>query len=99
MDSSTPQAAADSSLTAEQVAQIEATAAEARVRRAPRFAAFVMAGVVIGAIVGIVASLFASAAWNHHSNLGFVTFFTALGFATVGVLAGAVLAVRADRRS
>lgn len=99
MDSSAPQPANKASLTPEQIADIEATARLAHVHRAPRFGAFLFAGTAIGAVLGVIASLIASAAWNHHANLGFITFFTAVAFATVGVLTGAMLAVRADRRS
>ncbi|MFH5821791.1 hypothetical protein [Georgenia sp. AZ-5] len=68
----------------------------ATVRRAPRFGRFILTGVVLGALVSFAVTLFPGSSALARSDLFWLVFVT-LG--TVGGLAGAGLAVRADRRS
>lgn len=78
-------------------ATLERVAEPAVVRRAPRYGAFIRAGVVLGAVIGwMVAALAPSTPDEPRSA---VIGLTALGLAGIGALLGAGLAVLADRRS
>ncbi|WP_307844930.1 histidine kinase [Actinotalea solisilvae] len=75
-----------------------AHAREGRVRRAPRFRAFVQAGVVVGVVLGVLAALVLPAEATE-AGRGTVAVFTGLAGAVAGAVVGAALAVLADRRS
>lgn len=87
-----------------------AHAVEGRVRRAPRLGSFVVAGVLAGLILGTVLTLFAvrGSGLSPEGSGGVlpmlggyngVLLVTSLALGLVGGLAGAALAVRAERRS
>lgn len=69
----------------------------ATVRRAPRYRAFVLAGLVVGLLVAVVLVL--ARVDPDRAGAGPAAAIAALGLATCGALAGAVAAVLADRRS
>ncbi|WP_182112855.1 histidine kinase [Actinotalea sp. JY-7876] len=75
-----------------------ARAREGRVRRAPRYRRFVQVGVLLGALVGVLLVLLGPDVPTELGR-GPVTVFVGLTGALVGALAGAVVAVVADRRS
>lgn len=83
----------------QQAAQIEAVVVDARVRRAPKFGAFIATGVVLGAVLGFLLSKIVGAVRHDPTNSGATAFFTALSLAMLGALISGYLAVRADRRS
>jgi len=76
---------------------LEAIAEPAVVRRAPRYGAFIRAGVLLGAAVGAFAAALAPGAatvpWSAAVGI------TAFALAGLGALIGAGFAVFADRRS
>lgn len=67
------------------------------VRHAPRFAAFVRAGVLVGAVLGVLGATIVPAPSD--SPRAAVIALTALALAVLGAIVGAGLAVLADRRS
>lgn len=90
-------------------AELAEVAEPARVRRAPRIGAFIVAGALVGALLGLVAALVAgpdsglvadgTAFIGLLEGQGSARFFSALIGAIVGGFAGAGLALLADRRS
>ncbi|QGQ18448.1 histidine kinase [Cellulomonas sp. JZ18] len=84
-------------------------ATPATVRRAPRYGAFLRAGALLGAVVGLVLALvLGPAGAGAGTDVGVLPFLdgrnTVVALATltgvvVGLLVGALLALRADRRS
>lgn len=77
-------------------AELERVATRVTVRRAPRYRAFAVAGVLAGVVVGSVLVL---ATARGGEATGAVLLFVVLGLALVGAIAGGLLAVLADRRS
>jgi len=77
--------------------RLELISAPAVLRRAPKFGAFVRAGVLTGAVVGILLAGLVRAPSGGNRSAAIV--FTALGLACLGALLGAGAAVVADRRS
>lgn len=75
-----------------------AAAREGRLRRAPRYRAFVQAGVLVGVVLGVLAA-FVLPAVDTEAGRGTVAVFTGLTGAVLGAVVGAVLAALADRRS
>ena len=86
----------------------------ARVRRAPKFGAFIVAGAVVGAVVALLATALVgwlsddAGASDVASGQGFISFLDGQGAiravmgltgAVVGGFVGGALASRADRRS
>ncbi|KGM14195.1 hypothetical protein [Cellulomonas bogoriensis] len=69
-----------------------------RVRRAPRYRGFVIAGVVVGLVVAVPLVLLWPAE-RTGTGIGAVLALTALTLAVLGALLGAGLALVADRRS
>jgi hypothetical protein len=67
------------------------------VRRAPRYAAFIGAGLMIGVVLGLIFVLTGPAVPGGPRTA--VLVFIAAGLASVGALVGAGFAVLADRRS
>jgi VIT1/CCC1 family predicted Fe2+/Mn2+ transporter len=67
------------------------------VRRAPRFAAFVRAGVLLGAVIGVLVAALTPASPGAPRSA--VIALTALALAALGAIIGAGLAALADRRS
>ena len=67
------------------------------VRRAPRYAAFIGAGLMIGVVLGLIFVLTGPAAPGGPRTA--VLVFMAAGLASLGALVGAGFAVLADRRS
>lgn len=65
------------------------------VRRAPRYAAFIVVGGIVGLLVALVLVLTAPGS----GGLGLVLAFVGGGCALLGALLGGVAAVLADRRS
>jgi hypothetical protein len=103
-----PAPAADGALPTEE--WLLAHAVEGRVRRAPRLGSFIVAGVLAGLILGTVLTLLAvrGSGLSPEGSGGVlpmlggyngVVLVTSLALGLVGGLAGAALAVRADRRS
>jgi len=82
-----------------QVAEIESQAVDARVRRAPRFGAFLSSGIILGAVLGFALSKIVGAIRHDPTDNTSTAFFVALALAMVGGLVSGYLAVRADRRS
>lgn len=94
--------------------ELARVAVPARVRRAPKFGVFIVAGAVVGVVVGLLLTLFLGAgaddsgASDVASGTGFISFLDGQGAiravmgtagAIVGGFVGGALAVRADRRS
>jgi len=79
----------------------EATLAEiarpARVRRAPRFGAFIRAGVVLGAVVGWIVAMVASGTSGEARTAAVLI--STVGVAALGALISAGVAAIVDRRS
>lgn len=73
--------------------------AVARVRRAPRYRAFALAGAGLAAAIGVVSALVVAGVTGRDGDLGYVLVFTVVGAVLVGAIAGAVVAVLVDRRS
>jgi hypothetical protein len=71
---------------------------EVRLRRAPRYRAFVAAGAVLGALAGVVVVLVRGDR-NSLFSLGTVTGYVGAIGLLVGALAGAAVAVLLDRRA
>lgn len=90
-------------------AELAEVAEPARVRRAPKIGAFIVAGALLGALLGLVAALVVgpdsglvadgTAFIGLLDGQGSARFFSALIGAVVGGFAGAGLALLADRRS
>ncbi|GEA79989.1 histidine kinase [Cellulomonas uda] len=89
-------------------------AVPARVRRAPKYGVFIVAGALVGVVVGLLLTLFLGAGSDGTgssdvaSGTGFISFLDGQGSirlvmgtagAVVGGFVGGALAVRADRRS
>lgn len=70
-------------------------AGSVRVRRAPRYPAFVAGGAILLGLVGLVAALVAPGAGE---NDGAAVVLTALTAVVLGAVLGALVAVLADRR-
>lgn len=88
---------------AEELARV---AEPATVRRAPRYRAFVLSGVVVGVLVAFVLVLTLGGGRDDAPDSGLpdlgtapVLIFTALTFAVVGALLGGLIALLLDRRS
>ena len=94
--------------------ELARVAVPARVRRAPKFGVFIVAGAVVGLVVGLLLTLFLGAGSDGSgssdvtSGTGFISFLDGQGAiravmgtagAVVGAFVGGALAVRADRRS
>ncbi len=94
--------------------ELERVAVPARVRRAPKFGAFIVAGAVVGAVVALLATALVgwlsddAGASDVASGQGFISFLDGQGAiravmgltgAVVGGFVGGALASRADRRS
>ncbi|QTE29669.1 hypothetical protein [Pengzhenrongella sicca] len=75
---------------------LDRIAEPATVRRAPRYAAFIRAGVLLGAVIGWLLAVLFPVAGDEPTAA--VTAICAFTLACVGALAGAGLAVLADRR-
>lgn len=80
----------------------------ASVRRAPKFGAFVTAGVLLGALLGFVVALVTGSSVEQDGGPGFISFLdgqgsarllVALAGATLGALVAGIAAIVADRRS
>jgi hypothetical protein len=89
-------------------AELARVAEPATVRRAPKFRAFVTAGVLVGAVVGFVVALATGSVAGGAGGTGFISFLddqgsarllVALAGAMLGALVAGILAVVADRRS
>ncbi|MGW6130444.1 hypothetical protein ACWFNE_10515 [Cellulomonas sp. NPDC055163] len=89
-------------------AELARVAEPATVRRAPKFGAFVTAGVLLGAVLGFVAALVTGSSVEGDGGTGFISFLdgqgsarllVALAGATLGALVAGIAAVVADRRS
>ncbi|MBB2925424.1 histidine kinase [Cellulomonas cellasea] len=89
-------------------AELARVAEPATVRRAPKFGAFVTAGVLLGAVLGFVVALITGSAVEGDGGTGFISFLdgqgsarllVALAGATLGALVAGLAAVAADRRS
>ena len=87
-------------------AELAGLTGAAPVRRAPRYRAFVVTGIVVGLVLAIPAVLLLAGAGGAEPQQGavapatnLVLLFTALGLTFLGALLGAVVAVLADRRS
>lgn len=90
-------------------AELARVALPATVRRAPRYRAFLVAGALVGAVVGVVVAFATAAGSGLTGDDGGVLPFLggqngvravlALSGALVGLLAGGVAALLADRRS
>ncbi|GEA87848.1 histidine kinase [Cellulomonas cellasea] len=89
-------------------AELARVAEPATVRRAPKFGAFVTAGVLLGAVLGFVVALITGTAVEGDGGTGFISFLdgqgsarllVALAGATLGALVAGLAAVVADRRS
>ncbi|WP_246169506.1 hypothetical protein [Actinotalea subterranea] len=76
---------------------LERVATPARVRRAPRYRAFVLAGALVGLLVAVVAVLVLPG--DNGLGRGPVVVFVGLVGVLVGALGGAVVAVVQDRAS
>lgn len=70
----------------------------ARVRRAPRYRAFALAGAGLCVLVAVIATLVVAAASGRTEGLGAALAFSAIAAATLGGLVGAVVAVLVERR-
>lgn len=68
---------------------------QARVRRAPRYEAFLGAGVVVGVLVGIVSGLTGDA--DPGTGRARLVAYLAVGCAMIGAMAGGLLAVLIER--
>lgn len=94
--------------------ELERTAVPARVRRAPKFGAFIVAGAVVGVVVAVLATLVVGwvrpdgASSDVAAGQGFISVLEGQGAiralmgatgAVVGGFVGGALAVHADRRS
>ena len=84
--------------TAEELARI---AEPATVRRAPRYRAFVVAGIVVGLVLAVVLVLVGAVRTEGSTEAGdgIVLAFVGAVLAAVGAALGAVVAVLVDRRS
>lgn len=89
-------------------AELARVAEPATVRRAPKFGAFVTAGVLLGAVLGFSVALVTGASVEGDGGTGFISFLdgqgsarllVALAGATLGALVAGLAAVVADRRS
>lgn len=89
-------------------AELARVAEPATVRRAPKFGAFVTAGVLLGAVLGFVVALITGSAVEGDGGTGLISFLdgqgsarllVALAGATLGALVAGIAAVVADRRS
>jgi hypothetical protein len=89
-------------------AELTRVAEPATVRRAPKFGAFVTAGVLLGAVLGFVVALITGSAVEGDGGTGFISFLdgqgsarllVALAGATLGALVAGIAAIVADRRS
>ena len=69
------------------------------VRRAPRFRAFVSAGVIVGFLVAVVVVLLGPETEADGAGPIAILAFVAIAFCLVGALGGAVTAVLLDRRA
>lgn len=80
----------------------------ASVRRAPKFGAFVTAGVLLGAVLGFAVALVTGSSVEGDGGTGFISFLdgqgsarllVSLAGATLGALVAGIAAIAADRRS
>jgi hypothetical protein len=103
-----PSGAARSPAPVPDEAELARVAEPATVRRAPKFGAFVTAGVLLGAVLGFVVALITGTAVEGDGGTGFISFLdgqgsarllVALAGATLGALVAGLAAVAADRRS
>jgi hypothetical protein len=76
---------------------LDLIATPAALRRAPKYWAFIRAGILLGAIVGAVAATLTPRAADEPRAA--VIWLTALSLAALGALLGGAFAVLADRRS
>ncbi|MFV0460725.1 MAG: hypothetical protein ACK5MT_18370 [Actinomycetales bacterium] len=68
-----------------------------RRRRAPRYRAFIGAGVILGVLVALIATLFSPDGGSY--SLGSVFGYTACMLGLIGALVGGLVAIVLDRRS
>ncbi|WP_258724614.1 histidine kinase [Cellulomonas sp. NS3] len=89
-------------------AELARVAEPATVRRAPKFRAFVTAGVLLGAVLGFTVALVTGSAARGDGGTGFISFLdgqgsarllVALAGALLGALVAGIAAIVADRRS
>ena len=86
--------------------ELERTATPGTLRRAPRYRAFVAAGIVVGALAAVLVVTFVPDAGGPGGTAdpagvgrGVVLFFVTLATCLLGALLGALVAVLLDRRS
>lgn len=89
-------------------AELARVAEPATVRRAPKFGAFLTAGVLLGAVLGFVVAVVTGSAVEGDGGTGFISFLdgqgsarllVALAGALLGALVAGTAAILADRRS
>lgn len=89
-------------------AELARVAEPATVRRAPKFGAFLTAGVLLGALLGFVVAVATGSAVEGGGGTGFISFLdgqgsarllVALAGAVLGALVAGIAALVADRRS
>lgn len=71
----------------------------ARVRRAPRYRAFALAGALGAVVLGVLVTLVVALATGRDADLGWALLAVVIGLGLAGALVGAVAAVLLDRRT